>query len=200
MKLIRTAVLVAAAVAAVNKAKEYARDNPEAASGTIDKAESFVRGKAGPKYADTVGKGSQALRQGLGLPRARRLRRRRDDGDDLVVARRRVRADGRRGPRRPCGLRPGDLREHRERAARLPAARRCRPTTCPRRPTRLVPAPPRRTRRGRCRRRRYPTRRALRAAEPAPNPVPPTPDDPQPGAGAGEPGPARTRRGAVTPS
>ncbi|HET7822143.1 MAG TPA: antitoxin [Ornithinibacter sp.] len=70
MKLIRTAVLVAAAVAAVNKAKEYARDNPEAASGTIDKAESFVRDKAGPKYADTVGKGSQALRQGLGLPRA----------------------------------------------------------------------------------------------------------------------------------
>ena len=69
MKLIRTAVLVAAAVAAVNKAKEYARDNPEAASGTIDKAESFVRGKAGPKYADTVGKGSTALRQGLGLPR-----------------------------------------------------------------------------------------------------------------------------------
>lgn len=70
MKLIRTAVLVATAVAAVNKAKEYARDNPEAASGTIDKAESFVRDKAGPKYADTVGKGSQALRQGLGLPRA----------------------------------------------------------------------------------------------------------------------------------
>ena len=70
MKLIRTAVLVAAAVAAVNKAKEYARDNPEAASGTIDKAESFVRDKAGPKYADTVDKGSQALRQGLGLPRA----------------------------------------------------------------------------------------------------------------------------------
>ncbi len=70
MKLVRTAVLVAAAVAAVNKAKEYARDNPEAASGTIDKAESFVRGKAGPKYSDTVGKGSQALRQGLGLPRA----------------------------------------------------------------------------------------------------------------------------------
>ena len=68
MKLIRTAVLVATAVAAVNKAKEYARDNPEAASGTIDKAESFVRDKAGPKYADTVGKGSQALRQGLGLP------------------------------------------------------------------------------------------------------------------------------------
>ncbi len=68
MKLIRTAVLVAAAAAAINKAKEYARDNPDAASGTIDKAESFVRGKAGPKYADKVGKGSQALRQGLGLP------------------------------------------------------------------------------------------------------------------------------------
>lgn len=70
MKLIRTAVLVAAAAAAINKAKEYARENPEAASGTIDKAESFVRGKAGPKYADKVEMGSQALRQGLGLPRA----------------------------------------------------------------------------------------------------------------------------------
>lgn len=69
MKVIRTAVLVAAAVAAVNKAKEYARANPDAASGTIDKAESFVRGKAGPKYADTVEKGGQALRQGLGLQR-----------------------------------------------------------------------------------------------------------------------------------
>ena len=98
MKLIRTAVLVAAAVAAVNKAKEYARDNPEAASGTIDKAESFVRGKAGPKYADTVGKGTQALRQGLGLPV--RLRRGATTAATLV-ARDVSTADDR--PRRPCG-------------------------------------------------------------------------------------------------
>ena len=119
MKLIRTAVLVAAAVAAVNKAKEYARDNPEAASGTIDKAESFVRDKAGPKYADTVGKGSQALRQGLGLPRAAGS----SGGatsDDLV--RRRVRTDARRRGPDPGGLRPGDLRER----APTPAGRRPR--------------------------------------------------------------------------
>ncbi len=68
MKVIRTAALVAAAAAAVSKAKEYARQNPAKASETIDKTESFVRGKAGPKYADKVGKGSSALRKGLGLP------------------------------------------------------------------------------------------------------------------------------------
>ena len=67
MKVIRTAALIAAATAAVTKAKEYARENPEKASETIGKAESFVRGKAGPKYADKVGKGSSALRKSLGL-------------------------------------------------------------------------------------------------------------------------------------
>ena len=69
MKAIRTAALVAALTAAYSKAKDYARENPDKAAGTIDKAESFVRGKAGPKYADKVGKGSQALRGSLGLPR-----------------------------------------------------------------------------------------------------------------------------------
>jgi hypothetical protein len=67
MKMIRTAALVAAAGAAYSKAKDYARENPAKASETIDKVESFVRGKAGPKYADKVGKGSQALRSSLGL-------------------------------------------------------------------------------------------------------------------------------------
>ena len=67
MKVIRTAALVAAATAAVSKAKDYARENPQKASETIDKAESFVRGKAGPKYADKVAKGSGALRKSLGL-------------------------------------------------------------------------------------------------------------------------------------
>ena len=67
MKMIRTAALVAAAGAAISRAKDYARENPEKASETIDKAESFVRGKAGPKYADKVGKGSSALRRSLGL-------------------------------------------------------------------------------------------------------------------------------------
>ena len=67
MKMIRTAALVAAAGAAYSKAKDYARENPEKASETIDKVESFVRGKAGPKYSDKVGKGGQALRSTLGL-------------------------------------------------------------------------------------------------------------------------------------
>lgn len=69
MKIVRTAALLAAASAAYNAAKDYARENPDKASDTIDKAESFVRGKAGPKYADKVGKGSSALRQSLGLPK-----------------------------------------------------------------------------------------------------------------------------------
>ena len=70
MKVIRTAALVAAAGAAISRAKDYASENPEKASETIDKAESFVRGKAGPKYADKVGKGSSALRRSLGLSAA----------------------------------------------------------------------------------------------------------------------------------
>ena len=68
MKMIRMAALIAAATAAASKAKDYARENPEKASETLDKVEAFVAGKAGPKYADKVGKGSHALRASLGLP------------------------------------------------------------------------------------------------------------------------------------
>ncbi len=68
MKMIRMAVLIAAASVAAAKAKEFARENPDQASRTLDKAEAFVAGKAGPKYADTVGKGGAALRSSLGLP------------------------------------------------------------------------------------------------------------------------------------
>jgi hypothetical protein len=70
MKMIRMAVLVAAATAAASKAKDYARENPEQASRTLERAQAFVAGKAGPKYADKVGKGGAALRSGLGLPAA----------------------------------------------------------------------------------------------------------------------------------
>ena len=68
MKMIRMAAFIAAVSAAVSKAREYARENPDKASQTIDSVEAFVAGKAGPKYADKVGKGSQALRSSLGLP------------------------------------------------------------------------------------------------------------------------------------
>ncbi len=67
MKMIRMAVVVAAATVAANKAREFARDNPDQASRTLDQVESFVSGKAGPKYADKVGKGGAALRSSLGL-------------------------------------------------------------------------------------------------------------------------------------
>ncbi|MEO5609322.1 MAG: antitoxin [Ornithinibacter sp.] len=67
MKIIRTAALVAAATAAVSKAKEYARDNPVQASGTIDRVEGFVRSKAAPKYSAKIGQGGDALRTSLGL-------------------------------------------------------------------------------------------------------------------------------------
>jgi hypothetical protein len=68
VKKVRAAVVIAAATTAYTKAKDYARDNPEQASTAIDKAEDFVRGKTAPKYADKIGKGSTALRKGLGLP------------------------------------------------------------------------------------------------------------------------------------
>lgn len=67
MKMIRMAALIAAAAAAASKAKDYARENPEKATETLDKVEAFVAGKAGPKYVDKVGKGSDALRASLGL-------------------------------------------------------------------------------------------------------------------------------------
>ena len=68
MKIMRMAAFIAAASAAASKAKQYARENPDKASQTIDSIESFVAAKAGPKYADKVGKGSHALRSSLGLP------------------------------------------------------------------------------------------------------------------------------------
>ena len=77
MKIIRMAVLVAAASVAASKAKEYARENPDQASRTLDKAESFVAGKAGPEVRRHGGQGRRGaalepgpVRRGLG-PRGR---------------------------------------------------------------------------------------------------------------------------------
>ena len=58
----------AAFIAAATKVKDYARNNPEKADQAIGKVEGFVRSKAGAQHADKVGKGSDALRKGLGLP------------------------------------------------------------------------------------------------------------------------------------
>lgn len=57
----------AALIAAVNKARDYARNNPEKTSEMIGKVEGFARTKAGPKHTGTVGKGADALRRGLGV-------------------------------------------------------------------------------------------------------------------------------------
>lgn len=58
----------AALIAAVTKVKDYARSNPQKADQAIGKVEGFVRSKAGPQHADKVGKGTDAVRKGLGLP------------------------------------------------------------------------------------------------------------------------------------
>ncbi|NHA66730.1 antitoxin [Phycicoccus flavus] len=68
MKKIRAAVVIAAATAGWQKAKDYARENPQQANDTIEKVEGFVRGKASPQYAAKVDSGGAALRRGLGLP------------------------------------------------------------------------------------------------------------------------------------
>ncbi len=68
MKKVRAAVVIAAATTAYTKAKDFARENPEQASSAIDKVEDFVRGKTPPKHAEKIGKGSAAVRKGLGLP------------------------------------------------------------------------------------------------------------------------------------
>ncbi|HEX6918286.1 MAG TPA: antitoxin [Phycicoccus sp.] len=65
---IRTAAMVAVMTTAVTKVREYAREHPEQAGQAVDKVEDFVRGKAAPKHAGYIDKGSKALRQGLGIP------------------------------------------------------------------------------------------------------------------------------------
>lgn len=64
----RTAAMVAVMTTAVTKVREYAREHPEEAGQAVDKVEDFVRGRAAPKHAAYIDKGSKALRQGLGLP------------------------------------------------------------------------------------------------------------------------------------
>lgn len=68
MKKVRTAAVVAVVTTAVTKAREYAREHPDQAAQTLDRVEEFVRGRAAPKHAGYIDKGSVALRQGLGLP------------------------------------------------------------------------------------------------------------------------------------
>jgi hypothetical protein len=64
----RGAIKLAALAGLARQARDYARKNPDSVSSTIDKVESAVSRKVGPKYAAHVGKGGHAVRSGLGIP------------------------------------------------------------------------------------------------------------------------------------
>ena len=70
MKKVRAAAVIAVVTTAVSQAREYAREHPDQAAQGLDKVEDFLRGRTAPKHAAFLDKGSAALRQGLGLPRA----------------------------------------------------------------------------------------------------------------------------------
>lgn len=63
----RGAIKFAALAGLANKARDYARKNPDSVSAKIGKAEDVVSRKVGPKYAGHVGKGGKAIRSGLGI-------------------------------------------------------------------------------------------------------------------------------------
>ena len=67
----RGIIKLAALAGLAQQAREYARKNPESVSSAIGKVESLIGRKVGPKYADQVGKGGNALRSGLGISSAR---------------------------------------------------------------------------------------------------------------------------------
>jgi hypothetical protein len=63
----RGAIKLAAIAALAKKARDYARQNPESVSSTIEKVESAVSRKVPPKYAHHVGRGGAVVRSGLGI-------------------------------------------------------------------------------------------------------------------------------------
>lgn len=67
----RGVIKLAALAGLAKQARDYARKNPDTVSSAIDKVESVVTRKVGPKYSGHVGKGGNALRTGLGIAQAR---------------------------------------------------------------------------------------------------------------------------------
>ena len=53
---------------ALNKAKDYARDNPEHARSAIDKVEDIIDQRTGGKYSSQVDKAGDWIEGKLGLP------------------------------------------------------------------------------------------------------------------------------------
>ena len=68
MKKVRATAVVAVMATAVTKVREYAKEHPEQAGRAADAVEDFVRGRAAPKHAPYLDKGSKAVRMGLGIP------------------------------------------------------------------------------------------------------------------------------------
>jgi hypothetical protein len=60
--------LIAMAGTAAIKARDYARENPEKVEQALVKVEGTVSRRTGGKYDTHLGKGSSAVRKGLGLP------------------------------------------------------------------------------------------------------------------------------------
>lgn len=52
----------------IDKAKAFARSNPDKVRGGVDKVEELVNRKTGGKYADQVAKGAAAAENALGVP------------------------------------------------------------------------------------------------------------------------------------
>src|SRR6476620_2498755 len=53
----------------MDKIKDFVKGNPEQAGGAIDKVEDLVDERTGGKYSEQIDKGTDALREQLGLPR-----------------------------------------------------------------------------------------------------------------------------------
>ena len=66
----RRAIKLAALITVAQQAREYAQKNPAQVNAALDRFEVTVRSKLHPKYSAHVGKGSHALRSGLGIASA----------------------------------------------------------------------------------------------------------------------------------
>ena len=66
----RRAIKLAALITVAQQAREYAQKNPAQVNAALGRLEDTVRSRLHPKYSAHVGKGSQALRSGLGIASA----------------------------------------------------------------------------------------------------------------------------------
>ena len=68
MPKLTSKALIAMAGTAAMKARTYAQENPHKVEQALGKVEGTLRRRTGGKYDSHVGKGTSAVRKGLGLP------------------------------------------------------------------------------------------------------------------------------------